>query len=321
MNHSTCISHPANTRYLQIHEWQIKFCQGSHCAALLLSFFSGWHDWKIKNDYYYRKSNDIAEMHGDERLGNEDAYLFFSMEELIEGTLNFYGKKSIQEGLDLLVSLEVITVHQNPNPRYNFDKTKYFKFYPEICNQWIKANYESQVVDFSDRAKVANRLGKNALPSGENDRPSGKNARYITNTTNNTTSNKKSLTTRENFSEKINPPSVSAQEVMEKLIAKGFPSKRFQFQDSVDLVEELLSRGATWKVFEKAFDLSEERTSSGFGMRYLAKVVEGLLEVRKDKEIDTERIYTSDFSRGLHWMGDLLEEEEHDEFAGKSGKN
>src|SRR5579872_5061286 len=130
MSYNSSIRQPENTRYIQIHEWQIKFCQNNHCAALLLAFFISWHDWKTQNDQYYRRANDIAEMHGDGRPHNQNAYLFFSMDELIEGCMGFYGKNAINEALQLLASLNVITIHKNPNPRYYFDKTKYFQFDP-----------------------------------------------------------------------------------------------------------------------------------------------------------------------------------------------
>jgi hypothetical protein len=117
-----------------VRAWQIDFCDGNHCAALLLSFFASWHDWKLKNDQYYSRTNDIAEMHGDGRPYNQNAYLFFSTEELIEKCLGLYGKNAISAAIQLLVSLKVLSIHKNPNPRYKFDKTKYFRFYPSVCN-------------------------------------------------------------------------------------------------------------------------------------------------------------------------------------------
>ncbi|MEO8965575.1 MAG: hypothetical protein ABI370_12995, partial [Gammaproteobacteria bacterium] len=123
---TSCIRHPENNRYIQLHEWQVTFCEGNHCAALLLAFLSAWHNWKLKNDHYYHRANDIAEMHGDGRPHNQNAYLFFSMDELIEGCMDFYGKKAVNAALDFLVSLSVISIHKNPNKRYHFDQTKYF---------------------------------------------------------------------------------------------------------------------------------------------------------------------------------------------------
>ena len=196
---SSCIRHPENTRYIQLFDWQVAFCQGNHCAALLLAYFIAWHDWKCKHDQYYRRSNDIAEVHGDGRLHNENAYLFFSTEELIEGCMGLYGKKAVTDSIESLVKLAVISVHKNPNPRYYFDRTKYFKFYPNVCNAWIKENYAIQDVDSDDRAKTTDRKDKKEQLSRKSNRPLDENRQTITNTTNNTTNKNQSNNTHHDF--------------------------------------------------------------------------------------------------------------------------
>jgi len=330
MSYSSCIAHPANNRYLQIHEWQIKFCQGSHCAALLLSFFSGWHDWKIKNDHYYRKSNDIAEMHGDGRPNNENAYLFFSMEELIEGCMGFYGKNTVNDAIDALISLQVITVHKNPNPRYHFDKTKYFKFYPDVCNRWIAENYgmskksqeDTQVIDYIDTPKEANRSTEKGRRSAEKGQPTIKMGQAITYTTNNTTNKNKSIKAREDFFD----DRADIQPVISALTAKGFPEERFQYPDTAELIEKLLAAGATPAHFEMAYDLAEQATrgrGNGFGVRYLAKTVGDFLSKAEKKKLfvvppqkppntRSNPVYESDFTNGMEWLSDIIEEYEED---------
>ena len=198
---TSCIYTPPNSRFIQLNETHLAFCQGNHCAAFLLSFFSSWHDWKIRNDQYYCRANDIAEVHGDGRPNNENAYLFFTTEDLVNGLMGLFGKKAISDGLELLVNLKVITIHKNPNPRYHFDKTKYFRFYPEIVNNWLEAgdaisldsNSCAQVIDNFDNAKIDDAFAKNARPSIENGQPSRQNRQAITDTTNNTTKNNKSI--------------------------------------------------------------------------------------------------------------------------------
>ena len=319
---TSCIRHPESTRYIQLHEWQVSFCQNNHCAALLLSYFTAWHDWKVRNDQYYRRTNDIAEMHGDGRPNNENAYLFFTTEELIDGCMGLYGKKAVTDGLDLLVSLGVISVHKNPNPRYHFDKTKYFQFYPQVCNRWIADNYavdgdkpenDNQVVDYPDSAKMADREGENDLPSLKNDRPSGKSIRAITDTTNNTTNKKQSINARDDLSS-IEKMQVNTQQQLESIVItlteKGMPADRLKAKDDLMLLAKLMEQGATAAIISQAYDISAKATTgrgNQFGVRYVAKVVDDLLKKQKQRPAErAEPVYQNDFRGGMSWMGDLV---------------
>lgn len=320
---------PPKTRYLQIHEWQIAFCNNNHCAAMLLAFFSGWHDWKLIHDEYYKKSNDIAEMHGDGRPHSENAFLFFTTEELIDGLLGFYGKKAVLDGLQLLESLGVITTHKNPNPRYHFDKTKYFQFYPDVCNQWIDRNYsqnnqttkkDTQAIDSKDRVKIADRSGKNALPSGESSQPSSEKARYITNNTNNTTNKNQSTNLNANFvDQKIKSDAGSksnpdVQLIVDTIIQSGIPADRFRYPDTIEDIARLHQAGATVDLFLEALAIAKSNTKES-GVRYLVKVVESLLEKSRKKQYTSshhpppnqnnilqESVDETDISKGAHWL-------------------
>ncbi|MBX9703177.1 MAG: hypothetical protein K2X39_03395 [Silvanigrellaceae bacterium] len=193
---TSCIRQPQNNHYIQVSAWQVQFCRGNHCAAFILSHFIGWHDWKLNHDEYYHRVNNIAEFHGDGRPHDQNAYLFFSIEEISEGILGTYGKNTITSALQFLEELGVISAHKNPNPRYHFDKTKYFIFYPDVCNDWIDANCSlkkealdekpkltTQVADSSDRLLLNDRIPKIKSPSPKIKLPSPKKGLAITDTT------------------------------------------------------------------------------------------------------------------------------------------
>ena len=324
MSYSSCISHPQGSRFIQIHAWQIQFCRENHCAALILSFFSNWHDWKIKNDQYYSKFNDIAELHGDGRPHNQNAYLFFTMEDLIQGCLGFYGKNAINEALQLLCSLEVISIHKNPNPRYHFDKTKYFQFYPSVCNQWIVKNYpakdsytnkSTQVLESSGASKQANRASENKQSSDEIGQPTFEIGKAITNTTSNTTENNNQSININKISE--DPKQSMDGEVrliIEKLIQQGLSTKHLKYPDTIKTMQRLYESGATVEIFLEAYSVARKVSSNGFGINYLAKVVTDILSKNSkstNENVDANNqiskpIYTEDFSNGLDWMGDLI---------------
>lgn len=337
---SSCIRHPERNPFIQLYDWQIKFCVNNHCAALILSVFIGWHDWKLVNDQYYQHANDIAEMHGDGRPHNQHAYLFFTTENLIAYTMGFYGKKAIQDALELLASLKVISIHPNPNPRYCFDKTKYFLFYPNVCNQWIAHHYpidknqenSSQVIDSFDNVKIADREDQNRRPAGKNGRPSDKSSQAITYTTNNTTNKKDQLiNTRNHFVEQNTKQDISQcirsikqhptlQTIFYALIERGFPAERFSYPDVVSSMEGLLSQGATLEHFIEAHDIALQVCKQrSFGVRYLLKIVEDLLSKSKRRAFTrstpaplslgqpdyTKMNYESDYTNGLNWMNTL----------------
>lgn len=337
---SSCIRHPERNPFIQLYDWQIKFCENNHCAALILSVFIGWHDWKLVNDQYYQHANDIAEMHGDGRPHNQHAYLFFTTENLIAYTMGFYGKKAIQDALELLASLKVISIHPNPNPRYCFDKTKYFLFYPNVCNQWIAHQYpidknqenSSQVIDSFDNVKIADREDQNRRPAGKNGRPSDKNSQAITYTTNNTTNKKdQSSIAREYLVDQNKKNKISAyiitikqhpvlQTIFNALTERGFPAERFAYPDTVSSMECLLSQGATLEHFIEAYEIAlHVCKQSSFGLRYLFKIVEDLLSKSKRRtspksttppvslgQPDYSKMhYESDYTNGSNWMGTL----------------
>ncbi len=328
MNYTSCIRQPEKSPFIQLHQWQVQFCHNNHCAALLLSVFIAWHDWKCRHDDYYRRVNNIAEVHGEGRPHSENAYLFFTTEQLIEYCMGLYGKKAINEGLNFLKSLSAISIHNNPNPRYHFDKTKYFQFYPDVCNHWITENYyqksslhekETQLIDSYDRVKIPDRESENALPSSENGRPSGKNTQAITYTTYNNTNKNQSINARENFSDlksqtELNP--LTVEQILTHLRQKGLSSDALRYPDVPDLIAELISKGAILIHFLTAYDLAVQATSTKggrFGVRYLAKVVENLLNKsnlhsKPPPAISSrqEVVYQNDFSGGMDWMGDLV---------------
>lgn len=140
---SSCIAHPKNNPMILVREWQVKFCAGNTCAAALLSFFEYWHNVKIRMAEKNERANDVAEMHGDEGVQDTSLYQFHTSEELQAGIMGIGGEKKIRESLRFLEESGVITITSNPNPRYQFDKTKFFIFHPDVLIQWITEHYNA----------------------------------------------------------------------------------------------------------------------------------------------------------------------------------
>ncbi|GEM_PF-6281394 len=172
---TSCILHPKNEPMIIIRDWQIGFCAGNHCAAALLSFFEYWHNIKLEQRYKNKKANDIAEMHGDGRSQDESLLQFHTEEELEKGILIFK-KDKIRDGIKSLQEKGVITVTKNPNPKYTFDRTKFFLFNPAVCSEWLKKYYPEPSEGGKtvcrgtapEQREVADASPKNPSPSPKN---------------------------------------------------------------------------------------------------------------------------------------------------------
>lgn len=134
---NSCINHPPKEPLIVIHQWQVEICEGNTTAAALLSFFEYWHNIKSEMRSRTSRSNDIAEMHGDERIQDETLLQFHTEEELISGIM-IAKRDTIRKALSYLSDTGFISIHSNPNPKYAFDKTRYFLFHPEPINQWLR---------------------------------------------------------------------------------------------------------------------------------------------------------------------------------------
>ncbi len=172
---TTCLNHPVQEKLIIIREWQLNFCGGDACEAALISFFEYWHNIKLEQRQKNKKANDIAELHGDSRSQDESLLQFHTEEDLEKGILIFK-KDKIRTGIKNLQNKGVITVTKNPNPKYTFDRTKFFLFNPRVCNEWLKKYYlesnegrkKACQNTMPDQRKIVDASPKNPSPSPKN---------------------------------------------------------------------------------------------------------------------------------------------------------
>lgn len=288
---SSCLSHPESERLVIIRKWQVEFCEGNQCAAAVMSYFEYWHNWKLEAEQYNLRSNQIAEAHGDGRPHAEDVYQFHSINEISDGILGLYGHKSITDALRLLENRGVISTHRNPNPRYVYDKTKYFIFYPDVCQEWLENHYKSR----DGKNAVSNTQKCNpdtaVLPyaSGKNTVPNRKKAVYIeteiNNKDNNHSINACDLPShpKSNSTESTDVNSALVQPVINALRALGMPVKHFTYPDIPPVIQRLCIAGATVPDFVAAFERATQYAEHGFGVKYLVPIVESILAAKKSE--------------------------------------
>jgi hypothetical protein len=150
---SSCISHPASDPLVLIRSWQVEFCQGNTTAAALMSLLEYWHNIKLAMAAKAIAANDIAEQGGDDRQQDETLLQFHTEENLVEGLLGLAKRDSIRKAVRWLEAKGVVTIHRNPNPKYSFDRTKYFRFRPEILNAWIQGDYRKSTLGREEKSK------------------------------------------------------------------------------------------------------------------------------------------------------------------------
>ena len=137
MARSSCITDPKSEGMVVIKAWMMRACDGDGCAAALLNFLIYHHDNKLLNRQQAIKYNDVAENHGEGRSQQESLYQWHTAKELEEGILGLYSARSIPKGLEKIEKLGFISISQNPNKKYKFDRTKYFVVHSEVINAWI----------------------------------------------------------------------------------------------------------------------------------------------------------------------------------------
>lgn len=153
---------PENEKFRTFYASEINFCDGNACAAGLLDFFDRFHSVKLEQRKSNRKHNDIAEQHGDSRSQNERLFQSHTQEELADYLMGIFSVSTIRIALKLLLDKKIISIHKNPNPKYQFDKTNYYLFHPEIFNKWVRAN-DYSVAD--SRTTKLDHRSRNFTPS------------------------------------------------------------------------------------------------------------------------------------------------------------
>ena len=169
---ASCVSYPEKEPLILIRKSQLALCDQNHCAAALLSFFEHWHNIKLGQQQQAEHANRVARMHGEEGTQDVSLFQYHTEEGLESGLLELYGRTMIRRGLNILTAKGFVSVHENPNTRYRFDKTHYFLFHPDKVS--------SQLIDIAHEVKIPDGDVKNNAWSGKNTSSSVKNTSSLT---------------------------------------------------------------------------------------------------------------------------------------------
>lgn len=163
---ASCLRRSAEDHFLQIHQDDIDICEGNVTAAALLSFFEWWHNHKLIQQEKARQANDVAEIHGELRSQDESLWQWHTEAEM-EAAIKIAGRKTIATAIKWLETHKFITTGRNPNPRFAFDRTRFFLLHPECVNTALEGLEASRKNTLSSR-KNTSPCGKKAAPSRQN---------------------------------------------------------------------------------------------------------------------------------------------------------
>jgi hypothetical protein len=128
---TSCIRFPKNDPFAIIRNCLRVICDENGCAAAILNNLISWHDSKLSYLPQAKQKNRVAEMHGDEGTQDTSLLVYLTEQDLIDAGIREWKKDSIRKAIKILVEKGYASIHSNPNPRYSFDKTRYFLLHPE----------------------------------------------------------------------------------------------------------------------------------------------------------------------------------------------
>jgi hypothetical protein len=157
---TSCISHPAHNPVAVVKRDYYEICDHNEVAAAILALLEYWHNVKLENQKQARHRNSVAANHGEAPTQDEDLWQWHTEESLEESLMGIGRRDAIRQAIKLLgagepavkdetgkekkpeiVGKNFITVGLNPNPRYKFDRTRYFLFNPQPVQEAINKFY------------------------------------------------------------------------------------------------------------------------------------------------------------------------------------
>jgi hypothetical protein len=99
-------------------------CNGNTVAAALISFFEGWHNYKLKQIREWRLAGAKGQP--------PNTWQHHTGQDLVKGIMGLGRRHSIDIAKDQLASMGVIIIGRNPDPKFAFDATLHYQFQPDI---------------------------------------------------------------------------------------------------------------------------------------------------------------------------------------------
>ena len=115
MSKTSCIQLPPNDLFMVTRQCYLNLLSSDECAAKLLDFFVGFHDYKISEGWFDRAKPLLQD------------HTYGKLQERLLGT---YGRNKIIAAVKMLVDAGFLIIHSNPSTRYKGDRTNHYEVVP-----------------------------------------------------------------------------------------------------------------------------------------------------------------------------------------------
>ncbi len=141
---SSCLRFPRMDRFIRVHESLLIACDRNACAAALIAFFEGWHNYKIEQKEYTELYNTMAKDAKAAPIIDVSGWQFHTMAQLQAGVL-IYREDAINTALELLEKKEFIETEVPVHLRilHKTGRTRWFLLRADKINTWFDG-YENE---------------------------------------------------------------------------------------------------------------------------------------------------------------------------------
>jgi len=119
-------------------------------AGIFLSYLEYWHNVKRNMNNKNNFTIKVAEMHGDIIEIDTSSSQFHTLEEISLQTFGLLNAKSILKARKILKKTGFLTEHRNPNPRYQFDQTIFYKLNIKNINKALGKLEQNKEIELNN---------------------------------------------------------------------------------------------------------------------------------------------------------------------------
>ncbi len=133
------IAYPIGDRFIRVHTSMLIACQGNQCAAALISFLEGWHNYRIQQIEYTALYNAMLIDNAFAPIIDTSGWQYHTNEQLERGVL-LWKTDTIYKASDFLESLGFISsdVPERLIMLHKTGRTKWFLLMVDQINSWIR---------------------------------------------------------------------------------------------------------------------------------------------------------------------------------------
>ena len=318
MGRTACLQHPENEPMIVLHKWQSDMFEDA-CIGSLIAYFQYWHEIKLAHLPQAQRYNQVADQHGDEPTQDESLLQYHSQDEIEADLLRIAKKSKIKQGVDVLVSVGILSKHKNPVERYSFDRTTYYLFHVEVLKDFLEARKFAKqewlymtggqgIFDYT-WVEYDSRLVKSDSPSVISDSPSLESNRTITENTSETSTENTSEVTSEDEDAtqqpveipnlKQNKRDVASQNKTRKTKPKPPVLTEDQVQAFIDLYHQ--EKPVKWKPVIAPKDITPALTRN-LGLLVQEYGEDSMDKLRKALIVARTHKFWSDCEMKLEWI-------------------